>query len=127
MTCGNAEICSLGECLPNPCLGVECPQYQRCEVTLETAQCVADWPVLEESEEMPDMMVSPEADMQGSEETDMGSMSMLADIAPPEDNESEVPNKEDEGCDARGEQPMSTVIFLLMLIALRLNRRRLNY
>lgn len=127
VTCGNAEICSLGECLPDPCLGVECPQYQRCEVTLETAQCVADWPVLEESEEMPDMMVTPETDMMGSEEADMGSMSMLADIAPPNDNESTVPNKEDEGCDARGEQPMSMVIFLLMLIALRLNRRHLNY
>jgi hypothetical protein len=124
VTCGSAEICSLGECLPDPCLGVECPQYQRCEVTLTTAQCVADWPVLEETEEGQDMMTTTETDMMVTEEGDMGSMNMLADIAPP-DNETNVPSKEAEGCDANGKQPVSTILFLLLLITLRWSRRRL--
>ncbi len=46
ITCGPAEICDRGECISNPCNGLRCPLHQTCVVTLGTAQCVADWPVI---------------------------------------------------------------------------------
>ena len=56
MSCDQAEICYLGECLPDPCIGVICPEYQKCELIFGTAQCVANWPVINEEpmESMPD-------------------------------------------------------------------------
>ena len=74
--CASNEICELGECVANPCNGLTCPQYQRCEVVLGTAQCVADWPVLPEEPDMPDM---------GMDEEDAGMADMGvpdADVAP---------------------------------------------
>ncbi|MEM9188512.1 MAG: DUF4114 domain-containing protein, partial [Myxococcota bacterium] len=40
--CGRDRICAGDTCIDDPCQGIECPRYQRCEVTLGTAQCVAD-------------------------------------------------------------------------------------
>lgn len=123
VTCDAAEICELGECIANPCIGVECPQYQRCEVTMSTAQCIADWPIIEETAEMVDMMVTTEEDM-AMEASDMGAPSMLSDISPPSENN--VPVKEDTGCDANPRKsPSSWIIFLLMLFGIRSTRRRL--
>lgn len=45
INCGAAEVCFQGECVADPCQGVECPRHQRCEVTVGTAQCVANWPI----------------------------------------------------------------------------------
>jgi len=45
VTCGTAEVCVLGACEADPCQDQACPHYQRCEVVLGTAQCVADWPI----------------------------------------------------------------------------------
>jgi hypothetical protein len=117
VTCESAEICSLGECLPNPCLGVECPQYQRCEVTLGTAQCVADWPILEASDLPPDMMVMVEEEDMGTTPEDMGNSSILADILPP-DVEMMVPENKDEGCNAQGRQNSSVILFMFLFFLL---------
>ncbi len=120
VSCDTAEVCYLGECITDPCLGVECPQYQRCEVVVDTAQCVADWPVLEEMEPTQDMMMPViEVDME-SPEGDMGAPNnMLGDIDLP-DSENNVENNEDKGCDAQGRKgPATGIFFLLMLLSLR--------
>jgi hypothetical protein len=92
-------------------------------VTISTAQCVADWPIIEETEEMGDMMVTIEADI-AMESSDMGAPAMLSDIAPP--NENNIPVKEDTGCDANARKtPSSLIMLLLMLFGIRSTRRRL--
>lgn len=126
VSCDSSEICSLGECLPDPCLGVECPRHQRCEVTLGTAQCVADWPVLTTDDLPPDMGVTVEEDMSTTMmPEDMGASTALPDLDPVE-VEMPVDPGEDKGCDARGERSAQTVSLVLMLCGLLLFRRRSN-
>jgi hypothetical protein len=47
MTCGNAEVCFNGACVPDPCQGVVCPAQQSCVLTAGTAQCAAAWEIRE--------------------------------------------------------------------------------
>jgi hypothetical protein len=125
LSCDSAEVCNLGECIPDPCLGVECPQYQRCEVTLGTAQCVADWPVID-PETLPDMemmMESEDAEVMDDPDqgidmpTEGGMMEMGGSM---NDSEDKVIAPE-EGCQSA---PSASPSFLLLCLLGLIIRRR---
>lgn len=46
--CPSRRVCFRGDCINDPCENIECPPLQRCAVVEGTAQCVADWPVVDE-------------------------------------------------------------------------------
>jgi hypothetical protein len=120
LSCDESQVCHLGECITDPCLGVTCPQYQKCESIYGTAQCVADWPIIDpESIEEP----PPEVDYAVSETVqDMGPNIPEADFDIPDLGELEVEADDikDDGCQT---QSSSAIVsgytgFLLLLIAL---------
>ena len=127
VTCENTEICSLGECIPDPCFGVECPQYQRCVITLDTAQCVADWPIIDESEVSMDMGVDVTnmEEPSPSDPSDMGAPALLPDLDPIDVEMPAPPKSGDGGCDAASRQP--SYLLLLVLLPLAFIRRRLSF
>jgi len=121
ISCGSAEVCDRGACIADPCLGLECPQHQRCVVTLGTAQCVADWPIIDPAT-VPDMDPMPEPeDMAVIEDMGVDPSDGLVppDMAPAP--EAEV--KDDSGCDAQGGQ-RAPALLMLLLLALGLRRRQ---
>jgi len=135
VTCGLAETCFLGECVADPCLGVACPRHQRCAVTYGTAQCVADWPIIDPSTVVEPDAAPPAEDMAPAPE-DMGAPAPAADALPPPDL---VPppapvRKDGGGCQAPAgaasplaplASPLALLLALPALSAL-LRRRRVS-
>ena len=121
LTCDSAETCSLGQCIPDPCLGVECAQYQRCVVTLGTAQCVADWPILEGGEVDPPEGGEEVAGGTPTEEMvmDLGFPSIDPLDAPPLPDLGVLPPKtvDDTGCQShQAPAPLWALIFALVIL-----------
>ena len=124
ITCESAQVCDRGECIPDPCEGLTCPQYQRCEVTLGTAQCVADWPVIDPSTLPEPDMEAPVEDMMVAE-SDMGVEADLGGLIPLDAGTSGGEQKvTDEGCDAQpgAPSPLAVLFMLLAFIAIRRER-----
>lgn len=120
ISCGSAEVCDRGNCIPNPCQDLECPQYQRCVVTLGTAQCVADWPVIDPATVM-DMDPFPELD-QGI--ADMG-MDREDGLAPPDMGEVEDRKvSKDSGCQAQAGLSANHMWILLLGLLVIQRRKR---
>ena len=124
VTCDTNEVCTLGECQADPCLGVECPQYQRCAVVLGTAQCVADWPIIDEEPQPVDMgtEIMPEMDS-GSAGPDMGTDPEFSDLGAVDVERPADPVK-DESCDALTARRHPPVTLLLLLLGLLWRRAR---
>lgn len=119
ISCDQAEICSIGECIPDPCLGVTCPQYQACVVTLGTAQCAADWPVIDPSTLPEDMEMPVEPEDMGMP-MDMGNNGMNLPDIDPIDVETPAPPKDKDGCQTQqGTAPTALLVLFLPLFFLR--------
>ena len=122
ISCDTAEVCYLGECIADPCLGVNCPRYQRCTVTFGTAQCVADWPVID-----PDDVMEPPLEMdQGVSNSEMGGANSMASEDGSEGGLEEpmlsdlglspTTSPKDTGCEASYTQHNSVNIFALFSV-----------
>ena len=79
-TCADGTICFQGECIIDPCSRVSCPPLQACAAIEGTAQCVADWPIVEVDED------ESESNTEGSNPSD--SMSADAGVNNGASNES---------------------------------------
>ena len=135
LECGDAEVCDRGRCIGDPCQGVECPRYQRCVVTVGTAQCVGDWPThpVDGRPGMPDMGgadvdhdMGPPDGMGGSggEGGEGGSVGAGGSPIPGADaGAPPTENGPDDSCNASGQQPTTFLLFGCLLLGLYRRRQ----
>jgi MYXO-CTERM domain-containing protein len=130
--CPVGQLCIQNVCAESPCNSVTCPSSQRCVVVSGTAQCLADWTAVPESDGgMPDAFVEVEVDAEDVTDAEVaGEVQADADAGPrrvPDGDAGPLERRMDDGgcaCNSASQTSSSLLFPLLLLPTLRLRRRR---
>ena len=133
-TCADGTICFQGDCIIDPCSRVNCPPLQACAAIEGTAQCVADWPIVEVDEDEsesnmedsnPSDSMSADAGVNnGSSNGSGGSSGSTASEMGGTGTTGSAGSDDDSGCSVHHGQPNDGIWFALLLMPALLVRRR---
>lgn len=141
VTCDDGQVCYRGECIVDPCGPVDCPPLQRCEVVEGTAQCVADWPIVEEPDPVGGMGgAGGDAPVGGSDnpDSDAGTTGGAGGRSPAPDagmgqggsaggNDGDTTSEDDSsGCTTSGSRTPPLALFIFGGLFILNSRRRDN-